>query len=119
MIGSIRPVAQNDPRSAARLSGRVEPVASARRGGDQPALPMVIEEVAVIDDAAPLRAVVPSGEASSAFLAQLAALADGPSGERRVRRDVRPVLARADALYRDGYRRLTDIEPGFFGAAEY
>jgi len=44
---------------------------------------------------------------------------DALSGERRVRRDPSQVLARADALYRDGYRRITDLEPGFFGAAEY
>ena len=41
------------------------------------------------------------------------------TGERRVRRDPAQIAARADALYRDGYRRVTDLEPGFFGAAEY
>lgn len=57
--------------------------------------------------------------ASAPFMAQLAALGLADTGERRSRRDSSLVVARADALYRDGYRRVTDLEPGFFGTAEY
>ncbi len=125
-VGSIGGIAggQSLERAARRASGRyVEAVERASADSDNQ------RHLTLIDLRAETRsepgyrptATSASNAASSPFVAQLAALGlgDAGSGERRVRRDASQVVARADALYRDGYRRVTDIEPGFFGVAEY
>lgn len=121
MIGSISSVGQPQDRIARRALGRyVEPSTAVADGANLPAAPKPPE--ARPDATAELRMTgQPAGTASAPFVAQLAALGfgDALTGERRIRRDPSQVLARADALYRDGYRRITDLEPGFFGAAEY
>ncbi len=124
-VGSIRESvgSQSLERAARRASGRyVEAVESAPAGGDRPPRLAIADLRAESRSETPRRATVPAGDSASApFVAQLAALSlgDPGTGERRVRRDPSLIVARADALYRDGYRRVTDLEPGFFGAAEY
>ncbi|MBS1180646.1 MAG: hypothetical protein H6Q99_526 [Proteobacteria bacterium] len=129
MIGSVGSISgsigsQSLERAVRRASGHyVEAIEGASTSGDRP------PRLAIADLRAEQRsetfrrhAAVPAGESASApFVAQLAALGlgDAGTGERRVRRDPSLIVARADALYRDGYRRVTDLEPGFFGAAEY
>ncbi|WP_026783868.1 hypothetical protein [Pleomorphomonas koreensis] len=123
MIGSVGPIGQSlgservaRPRAAGRY---VEPVEAA---GDRTPSTAVVEIRATRrEETAGRRAASAGDAASTPFLAQLAALGlgDAMTGERRVRRDPAQIAARADALYRDGYRRVTDLEPGFFGAAEY
>lgn len=129
MIGSIGSIGRSAgspslERADRRASGRyVEPAEGAMANGEQKT------QFALLDLRAEHRtetlhhpAGTSAGAAASApFVAQLAALGlgDAATGERRTRRDPSLVVARADALYRDGYRRVTDIEPGFFGAAEY
>ncbi len=124
MIGSVGPIGQSlgsERVARSRAAGRyVEPVEAA---GDRTPSTAVVEIRAMRrEETAGRRADAPAGDAASTpFLAQLAALGlgDAMTGERRVRRDPAQIAARADALYRDGYRRVTDLEPGFFGAAEY
>ena len=129
MIGSVGSIGgsvggQSLERAARRASGRyVEAAERISPDGDGQ------RHFALIDLHAearsePLRrpTALPVGNPASApFVAQLAALGlgDAGTGERRVRRDPSLVVSRADALYRDGYRRVTDLEPGFFAAAEY
>ncbi len=129
MIGSVGSISgsigsQSLERAARRAAGHyVEAIEGASTSGDRP------PRLAIADLRAEQRsetfrrhAAMPAGESASApFVAQLAALGlgDAGTGERRVRRDSSLIVARADALYRDGYRRVTDLEPGFFGAAEY
>jgi len=122
MIGSITSVGQSLDRVSRRAFGRyVEAVsAGAKDRSPSPEIEDMRSE-AMIDAPATTGRSVAGDPASAPFVAQLAAfgLGDVVTGERRVRRDPTPVLARADALYRDGYRRVTDLEPGFFGTAEY
>ncbi|PKR88090.1 hypothetical protein CXZ10_16690 [Pleomorphomonas diazotrophica] len=128
MIGSVGSIGstsgQGLERAARRASGRyVEATEGASAGGDRR------QELAIVDLPADAwketyrhpTAISLGNPASAPFVAQLAALGlgDSATGERRVRRDPSLIVARADALYRDGYRRVTDLEPGFFGAAEY
>ena len=129
MIGSVGSIGgsvggQSLERATSRASGRyVEAVERTSTDGDGQ------RRFALIDLHAEARsepvrrpAALPAGNPASApFVAQLAALGlgDADTGERRVRRDPSLIVARADALYRDGYRRVTDLEPGFFAAAEY
>lgn len=122
MIGSITSVGQTYDRVSRRAYGRyVEAVKAIADNASQPqsAADRAAETVREAYGAA--QQAVLAGPASAPFVAQLAAfgLGEALSGERRIRRDPSLVLARADALYRDGYRRITDLEPGFFGAAEY
>ena len=124
MIGSVGPIGQSlgsERVARSRAAGRyVEPVEAA---GDRTPSTAIVEIRAMRrEETAGRRAAASAGDAASTpFLAQLAALGlgDAMAGERRVRRDPAQIAARADALYRDGYRRVTDLEPGFFGAAEY
>lgn len=127
MIGSIGSIGdttsgQRLGRTVERASGRyVEPSEGATASGRQD------ERLALADlRTEPTTEAFPRGinsvvgiPASAPFMAQLAALGLSDNGERRVRRDPSLVVSRADALYRDGYRRVTDLEPGFFGTAEY
>ena len=122
MIASVGPVGQSfGSERVARAAGRyVEPVEAA--GDREPSTALVALRPTRRDETTSRRATEPTGNPASApFMAQLAAvgLGDAGTGERRVRRDPAQLAARADALYRDGYRRVTDLEPGFFGAAEY
>lgn len=123
-VGSIGTSGQGLERVARRASGRyVEATEGASAGGDRR------QELAIVDLPADAwketyrhpAAMSLGSPASAPFVAQLAALGlgDPGTGERRVRRDPSLIVARADSLYRDGYRRVTDLEPGFFGAAEY
>ncbi len=122
MIGSITSVGQSYDRVSRRAYGRYVEAAKAIADSSNQSQPANDRTAATVREAygAAQQAVI-TGPASAPFMAQLAAigLGDALSGERRVRRDPSQVLARADALYRDGYRRITDLEPGFFGAAEY
>lgn len=127
MIGSIGSISdttssQRLGRTVERASGRyVEPSEGATASGRQD------ERLALADlRTEPTTETFPRGinsvvgiPASAPFMAQLAALGLSDNGERRIRRDPSLVVSRADALYRDGYRRVTDLEPGFFGTAEY
>lgn len=129
MIGSIGSIgesigSQRLEKTPQRASGRyVEAAEDTFASDDQP------QRLAIADLRAEARseniqrpAAMPLGNPASApFVAQLAALGlgDSTTGERRVRRDPSLIVTRADALYRDGYRRVTDLEPGFFGTAEY
>lgn len=122
MIASVGPVGQSfGSERVARAAGRyVEPVEAV--GDRAPSTAVVALRATRRDETTNGRAAAPAGNPASApFIAQLAALGlgDAMTGERRVRRDPAQIAARADALYRDGYRRVTDLEPGFFGAAEY
>lgn len=129
MIGSIGSISesagsQSLQRTIPRASGRyVEASEGASAGNDrQQQLTILDPRADPRNETLRRRAAMPVGDpASSPFIAQLAALGlgDPGTGERRVRRDPSQIIARADALYRDGYRRVTDLEPGFFGAAEY
>ncbi len=127
MIGSIGSIgdttsSQRLGRTVERASGRyVEPSESATTSGRQDerfALADLRSEAAAEPLTRGINNVV-GVSASAPFMAQLAALGLSDSGERRVRRDPSLVASKADALYRDGYRRVTDLEPGFFGTAEY
>lgn len=129
MIGSVGSIgesigSQRLEKTPRRASGRyVEAAEGASASGDQP------QRLAIADLRTEARgenirrpAAMPLGDPASApFVAQLAALGlgDSATGERRVRRDPSLIVTRADALYRDGYRRVTELEPGFFGTAEY
>jgi len=124
MIGSITSVGQSLDRVSRRAFGRyVEAVSVAGDAGGRSSAPEIedLRSEAVVEAEVMIGRRVTGDPASAPFVAQLAAfgLGDAVTGERRVRRDPTPVLARADALYRDGYRRVTDLEPGFFGTAEY
>lgn len=127
MIGSVGSIgesagSQRLEKTPRRADGRyIEATEGASASGDQ--------QFALVDLRAEQRnetfrrttTIPPSDPASAPFIAQLAALnlGDAATGERRVRRDPSQIVTRADALYRDGYRRVTDLEPGFFGTAEY
>jgi hypothetical protein len=122
MIASVGPVGQSfGSERVARAAGRyVEPVEAA--GDRAPSTAVVALRATRRDDTTSRPIAGPAGNPASApFMAQLAALGlgDAMAGERRVRRDPAQIAARADALYRNCYRRVTDLEPGFFGAAEY
>lgn len=122
MIASVGPVGQSfGSERVARAAGRyVEPIEAT--GDRAPSTAVVVLRATRRDDTTSRPIAAPAGNPASApFMAQLAALGlgDAMAGERRVRRDPAQIAARADALYRDGYRRVTDLEPGFFGAAEY
>lgn len=122
MIGSITSVGQTYDRVSRRAFGRYVESAQAIADSSTQSQPVTDRTAETVREAyAVAQQAVLTGPASAPFVAQLAAfgLGDMLSGERRVRRDPSQVLARADALYRDGYRRITDLEPGFFGAAEY
>lgn len=129
MIGSVGSIGasaggQSLERAARRASGRyVEAAERTSADGDSQRHFALVDLRAETRSEAPHRptATSASSPASAPFVAQLAALGlgDAGTGERRVRRDPSLVVARADALYRDGYRRVTDLEPGFFGTAEY
>jgi len=125
MIGSIGSIgegvrSQSIEKAARRASGRyVEATESTSAGGERQ---LALADLRAEPKREALHAAMATGNPASApFVAQLAALGlgDAVTGERRVRRDPSLIVARADALYRDGYRRVTDLEPGFFGAAEY
>lgn len=127
MIGLISPIGEsvgsrNLQRTANRASGRYVEAAEGASTGDEQRL--AIPDLRMEQPGETLRhhAAMSVGDLTSApFAAQLAALGlgDSATGERRIRRDPSQIVARADALYRDGYRRVTDLEPGFFGTAEY
>ncbi len=123
MIGSITSVGQTYDRVSRRAFGRyVEAVkAIADNASQSPAANDMAAETVREAYGAAQQPVLSGDPASAPFVVQLAAfgLGDALSGERRVRRDPSQVLARADALYRDGYRRITDLEPGFLAPAEY
>jgi hypothetical protein len=127
MIGSIgsigKSVSSQYERALHRASGRyVEATEDVSSGDEQPRPALVDLRAEAIKEAFRYRATMSANNPASApFIAQLAAvgLGDAGTGERRVRRDPSLIVARADALYRDGYRRVTDLEPGFFGTAEY
>lgn len=127
MIGSIgsigKGVDSQYERAPHRASGRyVEATEAASSGNDQQRLALVDLRAEATKETFRHRATMSANNPASApFIAQLAAigLGDPGTGERRVRRDPSLIVARADALYRDGYRRVTDLEPGFFGTAEY
>ncbi|PIO98415.1 hypothetical protein [Pleomorphomonas carboxyditropha] len=125
MIGSIGSIGESVrgegiDKTVRRASGRYVEAAEGMSTGGERQLALADLRAAPQKDA--LHAAIAAGNPASApFVAQLAALGlgDAVAGERRVRRDPSLIAARADALYRDGYRRVTDLEPGFFGAAEY
>ena len=128
MIGSVGSIgesvgSQNLQRTVHRASGRyVEAFEGASADGEQQRFSILDLRAEQRNETYHRRAAMPAGDPASApFVAQLAALGlgDPGTGERRTRRDPSLIVARADALYRDGYRRVTDLEPGFFGAAEY
>lgn len=129
MIGSVGSIGgsvggQSLERAARRASGRyVEAAERASADSDNQRSFALVDPRAETGSRTGHRSTAPSANssASAPFVAQLAALGlgDAGSGERRVRRDPLQIVARADALYRDGYRRVTDLEPGFFGTAEY
>lgn len=129
MIGSVGSISesvgsQSLQRTVHRASGRyVEASEGASTGGErQQSFAILDLHAETRNETFHRRAAMPAGDPASApFIAQLAALGlgDPGTGERRVRRDPSQIVARADALYRDGYRRVTDLEPGFFGTAEY
>ena len=129
MIGSVGSIGgsvggQSLERAARRASGRyVEAAERISPDGDgQRHFALIDLHAKTRSESVRRPAAPPMGNPASApFVAQLAALGlgDAGTGERRVRRDPSLVVSRADALYRDGYRRVTDLEPGFFGTAEY
>lgn len=129
MIGSVGSIGgsvggQSLERAARRASGRYVEAAERISTDNDGQRHFALIDLHAEARTEPLRrpAALPTGNPASApFVAQLAALGlgDAGTGERRVRRDPSLVVARADALYRDGYRRVTDLEPGFFGTAEY
>lgn len=109
-------------RTVERASGRYVEASDGASASDQQQekFALAVLRAEAVNDTFPRRTIgVADISASAPFMAQLAALGLGETGERRVRRDPSVVVARADALYRDGYRRVTDLEPGFFGTAEY
>ncbi len=129
MIGSVGSIgesfgSQRLEKTPHRASGRyVEAAEGASASRDQPQR-LAIADLRTEAHSENIRrpAATPLGDPASApFVAQLAALGlgDSATGERRVRRDPSLIVTRADALYRDGYRRVTELEPGFFGTAEY
>ncbi|MBS1166724.1 MAG: hypothetical protein H6R00_2749 [Proteobacteria bacterium] len=129
MIGSIGSISgsvgsQSLQRTIPRAFGRYVEASEGASAGDDRQQQLTIPDLRAEprNETFRRRAAMPAGDpASSPFIAQLAALGlgDPGTGERRVRRDPSQIIARADALYRDGYRRVTDLEPGFFGSAEY
>ncbi len=127
MIGSIgsigKSVSSQYERAPHRASGRYVEATEDVSSGDEQSRPALVDlRAEAMKEAFRQRATMSANNPASApFIAQLAAvgLGDAGTGERRVRRDPSLIVARADALYRDGYRRVTDLEPGFFGTAEY
>ena len=127
MIGSVGSIGgsvggQSLERAARRASGRYVEAAERISPDGQRPFALIDLHAETRSESVRRPAAPPMGNPASApFVAQLAALGlgDAGTGERRVRRDPSLVVSRADALYRDGYRRVTDLEPGFFGTAEY
>ncbi|WP_370676507.1 hypothetical protein [Pleomorphomonas sp. PLEO] len=129
MIGSVGSIgesvgSQSLQRAAHRASGRyVEAIEGSSASGERQQFAILDLQAEQRDETLRRRSstTATGNPASAPFVAQLAALGlgDAGTGERRVRRDPALIVARADALYRDGYRRVTELEPGFFGTAEY
>jgi hypothetical protein len=129
MIGSVGSIGESVgskslERAADRASGRyVEAIEGSSASGERQQFAILDLQAEQRDETLHRRSspIGTGNPASAPFVAQLAALGlgDAGTGERRVRRDPALIVARADALYRDGYRRVTELEPGFFGTAEY